>query len=111
MQRDLSSNQFPRDLLVEDFLDGKGDDGLVLGREESLNLGQGVARVVEGDEEALLAAGAVHGRLELVDGGPAHLVLLLGLDGVPVVHKGEFGLATLEGGGTGGGYMPFPADG
>ena len=45
------SCQFPRDLFVEDFLDGDGDDGLVLGREETPDLGERVGRVVEGDEE------------------------------------------------------------
>ena len=49
----------------------------------------GVAGEVEGDEEALRPVGARHHGLEGVDVRPARLVLLLHLDGIPVVHEVE----------------------
>ena len=51
---------------------------------------QGVAGVIEADEEAFLAILAHHDGFEGVDVGAADLVLLLDLDGIPVVHEAEF---------------------
>jgi hypothetical protein len=58
------SRQLLCDLLVEDLLDGQGDDNLAGFAEEGVDFGQGVVGVVEGDEEALGAVLAGHDGLE-----------------------------------------------
>ncbi|MCX7011512.1 MAG: hypothetical protein NTW86_02905 [Candidatus Sumerlaeota bacterium] len=93
--------QLHRDLFVEDFADGQGDDGFPALLEERLDLGEGVAGEIEGDEEALRAILAQQDRLEGVDVGPARLVLLFHLDRVPEVHEIHDALFLLGGGGDG----------
>lgn len=77
-------------MFVQDVADGERDDDGVLAAEEAVDLAECVVRVVEADEEALLAPGPHHGSLELINIGAADSIDLLHLNGKPVVHKAEF---------------------
>ena len=48
------SNQFVRNVLVEDFLHGQGDDDFVAALEEGFDLLQRIRRIIERHEEAPL---------------------------------------------------------
>lgn len=69
-----------RDLVVEDFLHGYGDNHAVFFAKEARDFREGVAGKIEAYEETLLAFRAAHGGLEGVDVGAVGFVLLLHLD-------------------------------
>jgi hypothetical protein len=73
------------ELLVEDLAHRQGHDDAPGLFEVAADLGEGIRRVVEGNEEPLGAFLAGHHRLESVDVGAARLVLLLHLDGVKLL--------------------------
>jgi len=56
---------------------GQRHDNPVLFAEEAVDLTEGVAAIVEADEEAFFALGAAHGGLERVDVRPAGFFFLL----------------------------------
>jgi len=53
-------------------------------RKKPVDFAEGVLGVVEAHEEALLAIGADHGGLEIIDVGAAYLVHLLDLNRVAI---------------------------
>jgi len=75
------------DFLVQNLTHRQGEDGRTALAEEGVDVSQGVAGVVERDEEAFGAILAGYERFEGVDVGPTGLVLLLDLDRVPVVEE------------------------
>jgi len=82
------SQQFLRNVLVEDFLHGQGHDDFVAALEERFDLLQGVRRIIEGHEKAILAILAHHHGLEGVNVRATDLVLLfsLGCDNSPAIY-------------------------
>ncbi len=98
------SRQLVRDVFVEDFLDGQGDDHLAGLLEELSGLGHRIAGVVEGNEEAFFPVVHGHHAFEVADVGRARLVLLLHLNRIPFVHEIQMPgfLALLCGGGADG---------
>ena len=89
------SRQLADELLIQDVVHRERHDDPVRPLEELLDLAERVPRVVEGDEEALLAALPHEHGLERVDVGPAGLVRLLHLNRIKLfrVEPGQVALA------------------
>src|ERR1035441_8438191 len=95
----VTLHQFLRNVLVEDFLHGQGDDDFVAALEERFDLQQRIRRVIERHEEAFLAILAHHHGFKGVYVRAAGLVFLFYLDGIPAFFQAEFALGIWRRGG------------
>src|ERR1017187_4553195 len=96
----VTLHQFLRNVLVEDFLHGQGDDDFVAALEERFDLLQRIRRIIERHEEAFLAIFAHHHGFKGVNVRAAGLVLLFYLDGIPAFFQAEFAFLLLARRGT-----------
>jgi len=86
----VGSHQLLRNMLVEDFLHGQGDDDFVAALEERFDLLQRIRRVIERHEEAFLAIFAHHHGFKGVNVRATNLVFLFYLEGIPMFFQPEF---------------------
>src|ERR1017187_2218220 len=98
----VTLHQFLRNVLVEDFLHGQGDDDFVAALEERFDLLQRIRRIIERHEEAFLAIFAHHHGFKGVNVRATDLVLLFYLDGIPAFFQAEFAFLLFARRGTGG---------
>lgn len=94
-------HQFLRNMLVEDFLRGQGDDDFVAALEERFDFLQRIRRIIERHQKAFLAILAHHHGFKGVYVGTANLVLLFDLDGIPAFFKAKLAFLCFARGGAG----------
>ena len=96
------SCQFPRNLLVQNFLHRQGDDGFAAALEKTFNLAQGVVAITERHEKAFLAILAHHHGFKGINVGTGEFVSLFYLNRIPAFFQGEcaFLFFARRGGGT-----------
>jgi len=97
----MASHQFLRNLLVEDFLHGQGDDDFVAALEERIYLRQRIRTEIERNKETFLAILTHHHGLEGINVRATGLVFLLHLDGIPAFFQTEFACLLLARRGAG----------